>query len=110
PMDSSQRRFTGGTAVVTGAGSGLGRATALRLAAEGATVACLDLASDAAAETAAAIAKADGRADAWAADVAEPASVRKAIDAAARKLGRPSVLVTCAGIGRFANSHEQPFE
>ena len=37
-------RFTGQTAIVTGAGSGLGRATAVRLAAEGAAVACLDIA------------------------------------------------------------------
>ena len=83
-MGTSSARFSGRTAIVTGAGSGLGRATAARIAAERGAVACLD--------------------------VTDPASVREAVSAATRDLGRPSVVVTCAGIGRFANSHEMPFE
>jgi len=103
-------RFTGRTAVVTGAGSGLGRATATRLAAEGAAVACLDVIHDAAEQTAANIREAGGTARAYRVDVAEPASVRTAVGAAATDLGRPALLVNCAGIGKFANSHEMPFE
>ncbi len=103
-------RFEGRTAVVTGAGSGLGRATAIRLAQEGAAVACLDLALDAAEQTAAAITEAGGRARAYAVDVSDPVSVRDTVTAAAKDLGRPSVLVNCAGIGKFAHSHEMPFE
>jgi NAD(P)-dependent dehydrogenase (short-subunit alcohol dehydrogenase family) len=103
-------RFEGRTAVVTGAGSGLGAATATRLASEGAAVACIDLAPAAAEATAAALRAAGGRAGAWQADVSEPSSVRAAVTAAAHDLGRPSVVVSCAGIGRFANSHQQPFE
>jgi NAD(P)-dependent dehydrogenase (short-subunit alcohol dehydrogenase family) len=103
-------RFEGRTAVVTGAGSGLGRATAIRLAQEGAAVACLDLVLDATAQTAAAITEAGGRARAYAVDVSDPASVRDTIAAAVADLGRPSVLVNCAGIGKFAHSHEMPFE
>ena len=43
-------------------------------------------------------------------DVADPALGARAVDAAAKDLGRPSVLVNCAGIGGFAHSHEMPFE
>ncbi len=104
------RRFQGKVAVVTGAGSGLGRATAERIAAEGGRVACLDIAAEAAEETASGIRAAGGAARPYAVDVSDPASVRAAVSAAAAELGRPDVLVNCAGIGKFANSHEMPFE
>jgi NAD(P)-dependent dehydrogenase (short-subunit alcohol dehydrogenase family) len=103
-------RFQGRTAVITGAGSGLGHATALRLATEGGRIACLDLVREAAEKTAAEITAAQGSARAYQVDVAEPASARAAVSAAARDLGRPSILVNCAGIGKFANAHDMPFE
>ena len=73
-------------------------------------MACLDVARATAEKTAAEIAAAGATARAYQVDVADPASVRAAVSAAARDLRRPSVLVNCAGIGKFANAHEMPFE
>src|SRR3954447_20011416 len=102
-------QFDGRVAVVTGAGSGLGRATAKQLASEGAGVACLDIVGDAVEKTAAEIAEAGGKARAYTVDVSDPGSVRPAVEAAAKDLGRPSLVFNCAGIGRFSHSEETDF-
>jgi NAD(P)-dependent dehydrogenase (short-subunit alcohol dehydrogenase family) len=103
-------QFDGRVAVVTGAGSGLGRATAKQLATEGAAVACLDIVTDAVEKVVAEIAESGGTAHAYTTDVSDPVSVRDAVDAAATFLGRPSLVFNCAGIGRFSHSAETPFE
>lgn len=105
-----EKRFESRTAIITGAGSGVGRATAKLFAAEGARVACLDMVVDAVEATAAEIRKGGGDARAYRVDVSDAKSVRTAVDAAAKDLGRPSVLVNSAGIGKFAHSTECPAE
>ena len=88
-------------AVVTGAGRGIGRAIALRLAREGATVACVGRTAANVESTAAAIeAEFPGRARAYAADVADPTSVADCATIIVKHLERCDILVNNAGVTR----------
>jgi NAD(P)-dependent dehydrogenase (short-subunit alcohol dehydrogenase family) len=91
-------RMRGKTAVVTGAGSGLGRATAMRLAAEGARVACADRVRARAESTATAISDAGGEALALEIDVTDAGDCARMIDAALGRFGAVTTLVNSAGI------------
>ena len=95
-------RFENTSAIVTGAGSGIGRAVALRLAAEGARVAVVDIDRETAEETRTLISEAGGTAVALQADVSSPTAVRDAVAAAKDWGGVPDVLVNNAGILRLA--------
>ena len=100
------QRFAGKAALVTGAGSGIGRAVALRLAGEGAHVFCADVSEQAVRETQAAIVAAGGRAEAYACDVGDEAAVRACVQACVDACGRIDHLSNMAGILRFDHFHE----
>ena len=91
-------RLVGGCAVVTGGGSGLGRAIAQALAAAGSPVAVVDLQGDGGKETVAAIAGARGKAAFVQADVSRWSDVDAAVGTAVRELGPVGILVNAAGI------------
>jgi 3-oxoacyl-[acyl-carrier protein] reductase len=93
-------RFDGRVAVVTGAAQGIGAACAVRLAAEGASVAVVDLTEERGGETVAAVTAAGGKAIAVSCDVANAASVAEAVDRIAVSLGPVDILVNNAGVTR----------
>jgi NAD(P)-dependent dehydrogenase (short-subunit alcohol dehydrogenase family) len=95
----ARRRFEGKVAVVTGATSGIGRATALLLAAEGAKVAFCGRREALGHEVEAEIRRAGGTAAYLRADVRDPAQVKAFVDGAAKLYGGLDVAVNNAGIG-----------
>lgn len=90
--------LSGKAAIVTGGGSGIGRAVALRLAEAGANVTIADIDEAGALETCKMVQAAGGEAQAIFADVRSRADAAKACEAAAGKLGRLDILVNNAGI------------
>ena len=91
-------RFEGKTAVVTGAGSGIGREMALSLAAGGAAVMCADVDEQGAQATAARVEEAGAKALALGLDVTDSAAVLSALEKAATELGAVNILMNNAGI------------
>ena len=97
-MSDDTGPLAGRTVLVSGGGSGIGRATATRAAREGAAVAVVDRHAENAADTVAMIQGAGGRAAAYPCDVSDDGEVAGAVNAANAELGRISGVVTAAGI------------
>jgi NAD(P)-dependent dehydrogenase (short-subunit alcohol dehydrogenase family) len=93
------KEFEGKTALVTGAGSGIGAEIARRLGAAGAQVVVADLNETAAGEVAAEIEKAGGTAAAVHQDVSDAQSVKRSVDFAVERFGGLHLAVNNAGIG-----------
>src|SRR3954454_11018922 len=95
-------RIEGKACIVTGAGSGIGRATAVRLAQEGGRVLCVDLDEASARETA----ELAGDAEAVGADVSDPRAVERYTALCAERFGGVDVVVNNAGINIPGVFHE----
>jgi meso-butanediol dehydrogenase/(S,S)-butanediol dehydrogenase/diacetyl reductase len=102
--------LSGKVAVITGAGSGIGRGIALSLAQAGADVVASDLHMDRASETAGMVRKFGRKALAQRTDVREPESVQALANATVRELGRLDICVANAGILRLGSVLTLPVE
>jgi len=101
-------RMTDKIALVTGAGSGIGRATALRFAIEGASVACVDVILERARDTAQGIEKNGGQALAIEADVTDDVACASAVVAALTRFEKLTTLVNSAGVRAERHDHTPP--
>ncbi len=99
-------RFEAKRVLITGAASGIGRATALLFAAEGARVGCADLNFDGSKATVEEIEKAGGRGVALACDVSLIEDARRSVAESVEQLGGLDVLCNVAGMAGFAHSEE----
>jgi NAD(P)-dependent dehydrogenase (short-subunit alcohol dehydrogenase family) len=100
-------RLDGKNALITGGASGIGRATAIRFAQEGANVCVADRQTSAAEETAGEIRKLGRKACALTVDVSNPTQVQAMADSAANELGGIDVVLAAAGVSA-ANYGEAP--
>ncbi len=100
------RRFEGRSAVITGAASGIGRATAERMATEGARLFLLDVQAPALDETAKTLREIGADVETRICDVSDPEAARASVEAAVKRFGRLDVLCNIAGILHFDHTHE----
>lgn len=96
--------------LITGAGSGIGRASALLFAREGGAVLVADVDGQAGERVAAEIAGSGGRALAVRTDVTDQAQCERAVGLALERWGRLDVLFNNAGIGAVGSAHDEPLE
>jgi NAD(P)-dependent dehydrogenase (short-subunit alcohol dehydrogenase family) len=100
-------RLDGKVAVITGAASGMGRASAIRFAREGAAVVVTDLNQQGGEETVAECQKAGGRAVFQLADVTSEADIKGAVERAVKEFGKLNVIFNNAGLGGAVGKIEE---
>ena len=103
-------RFEDRGVLITGGGSGIGRACAIDFAKEGGVVGVADIDADTANRTVEAIENSGGRAHAFVLDTTDPSAVGRCIDVAAEAMGRLDVLINSAGVREIDSVLDLPYE
>lgn len=103
-------RLADRVAIITGAGGGLGRAMAVRLAMEGAKIIVNDIDSEAAEKTATAVRAEGGKVQIHLADISDPASAKELINTTAANWGQIDILINNAGFPLDYPVTEMPLE
>lgn len=106
----SSRSVANSVVIVTGAASGMGRATAEVFAAEGAHVACIDISGDAVREVAGNLVRQGFSAQAWTLDISDAAAIVEVTNAIAARFGGIDILVNNAGISAFCPIDSDEYE
>ncbi|MGE4322709.1 MAG: SDR family NAD(P)-dependent oxidoreductase [Sphingobium sp.] len=109
-MSGEGRSIHGRVAIVTGAASGMGAATARLFAAEGAHVALVDRNAPAVQAVADEIVAAGGSAHGWPLDISDHAAIREAVDGIADRFGGIDIIVNNAGIAGFMAIDEDGYD
>ncbi len=103
-------RFSGRTALVTGGASGIGRATAIRLASEGATVVAVDVNADLLSGLSGEAGGGNGSVSTLVGDVSSEDGVERLVAESVGRLGTLDVVVNVAGVLSFSHTHEQSLD
>jgi 3-oxoacyl-[acyl-carrier protein] reductase len=109
-MKSQSRSVKGSVAIVTGAASGMGRATALVFAREGARVAAVDVNRDGVEEVVREIEKEGGEARAWRLDVSDANAISETVEVIAKHFGGIDILVNNAGIAALSALDDERYD
>ncbi len=109
-LSKLSRSIAGKVALITGAASGMGRATAHLFADEGAHVAVTDVNGDGVAEVVAEIKDAGLSAEGWTLDLADPARIKVVVDEVAAQFGGLDILVNNAGISKHTLIDDDDYE
>lgn len=103
-------RFDDKVLLLTGAASGIGRASALKLAGEGATLLLTDVVADGLEETTKLASQAGGRVESLVADISDEAQAKASVAGCIDRFGRLDVLCNNAGIIAYENTHDMSLE